>query len=160
MAEIKNEFNVKPETPLQGGKVKYFAIFFLLLFVAGCSNTENKSEKPAIAVSRYFEAWNEKDYTTMYNLMSDGFKSLELTAATFDKFKAYAESQGIDKIETISIAETSNDGKQATVDYNIKFIIKGKEMPFKGTYTLKYKKEDIVPGWKLIHPYGDNIDTT
>lgn len=139
--------------------MKYTAFFFLLLFVVGCSNAENKSE-PASIVSSYFEAWNQKDYGVMYNLISDGFKSLEPTAATFDKFEAYAEAQAINRVNIISILETSNDGKQATIDYNVKFTIKNKEVPFKGTYTLKYKKEDIVPGWKLIHPYGDNIDTS
>jgi len=139
--------------------MKYFYILFLLLFVAGCSTLENKSE-PAIAVRSYFEAWDIENYGTMYGVISDGFKSLEPTAATFDQFKEYAESQGIDEVQVISISETSNDDKEATVEYNVKFIIKGKEAPFKGTYTLKYKKQDNTPGWKLIHPYGDNIDTS
>ena len=139
--------------------MKYFAIFFLLLFVTGCSTLENKSE-PAMAVRSYFKAWGQEDYGTMYSIISDGFKLLEPTASTFDNFSEYAKSQGIKEVKIISISETSNDGKGATVDYNVKFAIKNKEVPFEGTYTLKYKKEDSIPGWKLIHPYGQNIDTT
>ena len=96
----------------------------------------------------------------MYSLISDGFKKLEPTANTPEKFAEYAMAQGIEGVRINSIGETSNDGKTASVDYDVEFTVNGQAVPFSGTFTLKYRKDDKTPGWKLIHPYGKNIDTS
>ena len=76
-------------------------------------------------------------------------------------FKSYAESQGIESVNILSIKEASNDGITSFVDYSAEFMLSnGKKSEFDGTFTLKYRKGDVIPGWKLIHPYGENIDVS
>ncbi len=29
-----------------------------------------------------------------------------------------------------------------------------------GSYSLRYRRNDSIVGWKLIHPYGENVDTS
>lgn len=138
-------------------------IFILLigtLFLTNCSNNNISDKEPTRVVTSYFESWNIKDYQSMYNSISDGFKSIEPTATRFNNFKEYAEAQSINSVEIISIKQTSNDGIKSMVDYEVIFISNKKQIPFKDTFTLKYKSQDKIPGWKLIHPYGDNIDAS
>lgn len=114
---------------------------------------------PEEAVKQYFNAWNSNNYADMYAAISDGFKKIEPTAKDLRAFQAYAESQGITNVKILSIKEASNDGQTAAVDYNIEFLLSdGKKSRFDGTFTLKYRQGDVIPGWKLIHPYGQNID--
>lgn len=134
-------------------------IFFILaiVFLTGCQ--QQVQNEPLITVEKYFNAWNDKDYKTMYNLISDGFKKIEPTAKTFENFKNYAEAQNIEGVKIIKLEQEKSWGNKAVVNYNVKFITKeGREFPFKGKFTLKYKSSDKIPGWKLIHPYGEKID--
>lgn len=133
-----------------------------IIFLVGCAKADiGKTEQnPEDAVSSYFKAWKNNDYQIMYNVISDGFKEIEPTASTLNAFKAYAESQNIENVNIISIKQTSSKGQISSVDYEVSFIVNGKEIPFKGEYTLKYKPNDNISGWKLIHPYGENIDTS
>ncbi|MBI2668646.1 nuclear transport factor 2 family protein [Candidatus Woesearchaeota archaeon] len=135
-------------------------IVLLLLIIIGCaSNIEkNGSLTPATVVELYFKAWNLQDYETMYRLISDGFKTIEPSAKTIDDFTTYAKAQGITTVKIDSIQEKSNDGITAGVYYKVRFVTQNKEVPFEGTFTLKYRANDGVPGWKLIHPYGTNVD--
>ncbi|MBI5398570.1 hypothetical protein HZB03_03845 [Candidatus Woesearchaeota archaeon] len=135
-------------------------VFLLSLMLVACQSPNTGTQEPAQIVKVYFEAWNAKQYEKMYTLVSDGFKSLEPTAATLEKFSSYAASQGISGVRIISADQTYNDGKTATVDYTVEFTINEKKAPFKGAYTLKYKPNDSTPGWKLVHPYGKNIDVS
>lgn len=96
----------------------------------------------------------------MYSLISDGFKKIEPTAQTYESFEAFAKKQGIQGIRIKSIKEGLNDGETAAIDYDVIFISKGKEVPYQSTFTLRYRTNDQQPGWKLIHPYGNNIDTS
>ena len=97
----------------------------------------------------------------MYSVISDGFKKMEPTATTLQEFKNYVDSQGIESMEIINIKETSNDGESATVSYKVMFLLtNGQKTNYDGIFTLKYRKGDVIQGWKLIHPYGDNIDTS
>jgi hypothetical protein len=136
----------------------------IMLLTMGCATqqqgNQNASLQPQDVVALYFQSWDGKDYPVMYAMMSDGFKKIEPTAETLAAFAEYASSQGIDNVRVASIVETSNDGKTATVDYAVEFTAGGKSIPFKGTFTLKYRSLDAEPGWKLIHPYGGNIDTS
>ena len=59
-------------------------------------------------------------------------------------------------VKLIEAKENYNNGKEAGIDYKIKISNKdGTEKDFSSTYTLKKRAN----GWKMIHPYGKNIDT-
>jgi len=150
------------ETKILYGKKKYtfWFVLFLVLSLSACTNSSLQDNAPEKVVQAYFEAWDEKEYEGMYALISDGFKKIEPTATSLEEFTTYAEAQQIESVAIDSIQQISNDGKEALVDYDIVFVIAGKEIPFSGSYTLKYRTNDDVPGWKLIHPYGENIDTS
>ena len=114
---------------------------------------------PAKVVEQYFKSWNEKDYVNMYAAISDGFKRIEPSANTLERFKEYASSQNINGVNIILIKEKSNDEVTAQVDYSVEFILEnGIKQKFDGIFTLKYRNADIIQGWKLIHPYGEKID--
>ena len=137
-------------------KIILIAGLVMLLILLGCTQLS----EPEAAVYSYFTAWDRHDYTAMYGLMSDGFKKLEPSASSPDSFRIYAELQSTDKVKILSVREVSNGEGQATVDYEVEFTTQGKKIPFRGSYTLKYRSKDAQPGWKLIHPYGDHIDTS
>ncbi len=150
------------------GYVFVYGFALLLVILVGCTAPEESASCPFLAggasttptpvVQHYFESWDKHDYPMMYALMSDGFKQLEPTALTEEKFASYARSQGIERVDIISVTETSNDGTTATVDYSVEFVTKSKKVPFAGTFTVKLRANDQQPGWKLIHPYGEHID--
>lgn len=149
-------------------KILYFGLVtIILILVIGIfiQNKKKSSETvytvplPEEVVRQYFTAWSNKDYPNMYATLSDGFKKLEPTAKDLATFREFASSQGIEEIKIINIKEESNDGTTAQVDYSVEFILNNLEKrPFSGTFTLKYRQGDIIPGWKLTHPYGENID--
>lgn len=143
------------------------AVFLILsFFIYDRFKTANSVEEyeqptPEEVAKQYFDAWNRKDYPNMYSTISDGFKKIEPTAKDLASFKAYAESQGVDGVRILSIEERPNNGMTAAVDYSVEFLLSnGKVQKFDGTFTLKYRHGDVIPGWKLIHPYGKNVDTS
>ncbi len=116
---------------------------------------------PEEVVRLYFTSWDQKNYADMHSTFSDGFKRIEPTAEDLATFRAYVDGQGVEEVNILSLRETSNDETTATVDYQIEFILAdGKRVPYQGTFTLKYRTGDIIRGWKLIHPYGENIDNS
>lgn len=155
----------------------YFLFFlFLILFISACAKQQAQqqtTQKPIQTVSSedvsiltpqevvilYFQAWNDEQYDAMYSLISDGFKQIEPTAKTFEDFKSYINkfydtSLGV---SVVSAKEAYQNEKEAGIEYKIEIKNKdGTKKPFSSSYTLK-KREN---GWKLIHPYGENIDTT
>lgn len=138
---------------------------FTSIIVINAKNKKSVEEydfpSPEEVVSQYFTAWSNKDYPNMYSAISDGFKRIEPTATTFQDFKNYVNSQGIESIEITKIEETGNNGETAAVSYNVIFLLtSGQKTNYDGTFTLKYRKGDVIQGWKLIHPYGDKIDTS
>ena len=149
-------------------KVLYTGLVVLsIIFVAGVIWTKGQPEEeeyafppPDAVVRQYFTAWNNKDYANMYATFSDGFKKIEPTATGLQAFKGYVGSQNIESVKVISIREKGNDGQTSSVDYDIEFLLgSGQKLPYQGTFTLKYRSGDVIRGWKLIHPYGENIDT-
>ena len=117
--------------------------------------------KPEEVVQSYFEAWDRKDYATMYSEFSDGFRKIDENASSLESFKSFVESQGIESAKITGLKLASNNGLTATVDYFVEFTLSdGSKKDFSGTYTLKFRSGDIIRGWKLIHPYGKNIDTS
>ncbi len=114
---------------------------------------------PEEVVRQYFESWSKKDWPNMYAAISDGFKNIDPGAKNLTAFRNFASSQGIEGVKIISIKEESNDGSTATVAYSVEFALSdGSTRPFSDSYTLKFRQGDIIPGWKLIHPYGPNVD--
>lgn len=136
-------------------------IGFLIYSGINLRETNKKYERPLPlnVVEQYFSSWSSKDYPNMYATISDGFKKIEPTASSLEEFKEYASSQGINNVNILSIKEKSNDGNTAVVDYSVEFVLSSSgRNKFDGSFTLRYKQGDIIPGWKLTHPYGDNID--
>lgn len=116
---------------------------------------------PAEVVKQYFSSWNKKDWPNMYATLSDGFKKIDPNAKNLDAFRNFASSQGIDGVNILSIKEASNDGATASVSYSVEFVLPdGSKRSFSDRFTLKFRQGDIISGWKLIHPYGTNIDTS
>ncbi|MBI4095981.1 MAG: hypothetical protein HY438_03915 [DPANN group archaeon] len=116
---------------------------------------------PEEVVRQYFTAWNGKDWPNMYAALSDGFKKIDPDANDMAAFRSFAESQGMEGVKIISVNEESNDGSTATVAYSVEFALAdGSSRSFSDIFTLKFRQGDIIPGWKLIHPYGPNVDTS
>lgn len=140
-----------------------------MLFLGACAKTQHEQNTllsqdvsaliPDQVVTLYFQAWNSKQYDVMYSLISDGFKQIEPTAKSFDDFKAhmgkfYDTSAGINVVD---VKKEYENEKEAGINYKIEIIGKdGTKKEFSSTYTLKKRAN----GWKLIHPYGKNIDTS
>lgn len=148
-------------------KLKYGGFAFLAVaFIVGIvfvntNKQENNSYNfppPTEVVKQYFNSWNKKDYPNMYATISDGFKKIEPTARALQDFNDYVNSQGIGSVKILGIEETDNDGSAAKVKYSVEFETAGKFQKYDGIFTLKYREGDVIKGWKLIHPYGENID--
>ncbi len=113
------------------------------------------------AVKQYLDSWDKKDWPNMYSVISDGFKKIEPTAKTLSDFREYAEGQNIENVKILSLKEESNDGKAAVILYLVEFELKDRtKKEFSDKFTLKYREADVIMGWKLIHPYGEKIDTS
>ena len=154
----------------------FFSIISLFLFINACAKTQQVQQNannvlstvdskdiaaltPEQVVTLYFQAWNDKKYDVMYPLISEGFKQIEPTAKTFNDFKVYMEEfyDAANGVNIIKAKEVYKNEKEAGVDYKIEIMNKdGTNKEFSSTYTLKKR----TSGWKLIHPYGKNIDTT
>ncbi len=147
---------------LYGGLAVLFVVFVVGVIVSNRPpEPEYSFPAPEEVVRQYFTAWDQNDYPNMYATFSDGFKKIEPTANDLRAFKEYAQSQPVQSVKVLGATEKSNDGRTASVDYAVEFIMDdGSRTPFEGTFTLKYREGDIIRGWKLIHPYGENIDTS
>ncbi len=148
---------------LYGGLAALFVIFVIGVVLANRQEptAEYTFPSPEEVVRQYFTAWDQKDYPNIYATFSDGFKKIEPTANDLRAFKEYVQSQPVKSVKIIGLEEKSNDGKTASVDYAVEFIMDdGSKTSFEGVFTLKYREGDIIQGWKVIHPYGENIDTS
>lgn len=153
---------------------KLFYFLFFIIFIASinaCSKAEQNQKTPEIqakdvsvlnpeqVVVLYFQSWNDKKYDVMYLLISDGFKQIEPTANTFDGFQLYMDSffETENEIRLVEAKQAYQGDNEAGVTYEIEITSKdGSRKEFGNAYTLK-KREN---GWKLIHPYGEHIDTS
>jgi len=145
--------------------MKKKAIIIMLVmsafFIYGCTNGNNERQirdmNPQEIVTLYYASFNNKEFRTMYTLISDGYKEIEPTAKTYEDFekemKKYFDSASGMKLQ--SVKEISNDGSTAVVDYKLELYLNSGLKVLDSSFTLK-KREN---GWKLIHPYGDKIDT-
>lgn len=146
------------------GLIVIIAIGIAFVQLAQPQNADENSyqtPKPEEVVRQYFESWSKKDWPNMYATISDGFKRIDPNAKDLAAFRNFASAQGIEGINILSIKELSNDGTTASVDYSVEFTFSdGSKRKFDDTFTLKFRQADIIPGWKLIHPYGPNVDTS
>lgn len=138
---------------------KFMFILLTLILLASCS-PKASSEDTAIAVkvvNEYYTALNNKDYLTMYSLISEGFKKIEPTANTYESFEAYI-AKFFDAANGIRITSTkivSATSTEVVVEYVALVELKnGATKELKSLFTVKKKPE----GWKLVHPYGDKKD--
>ena len=149
-----------------------FIFLFEILFVISCAKTEQQTYPknvpiissedvskltPEQVVKLYFQSWNGKKYDVMYSAISDGFKQIEPTAKKFEDFKAYMNKfyESSSGINIVEVKETYKNEKEAGINYKIEITEKDDaKKEFSSTYTLKKRAN----GWKLIHPYGNNID--
>lgn len=157
-------------------KILLFSFLFLILFINACAKTQQEQQitqipiqlvssedistlTPEQVVTLYFQSWNDERYDIMYSLISDGFKQIEPTAKSFSDFKANMEKfyDTFTGIEIVEVIKSYQNDKEAGVNYKINDVGKnGKKIEFSSTYTLRKR----TSGWKLIHHYGKNIDTT
>ena len=115
--------------------------------------------KPEEVVRQYFTSWNSKDWPNMYATLSDGFKRIDPNAKDLSAFRNFSSSQGVEGVNILNIKRLSNDGTTASVEYSVEFVLAdGSKRPFSDKFTLKFRQGDVILGWKLIHPYGQNID--
>ena len=95
----------------------------------------------------------------MYSLISEGFKQIEPTAKDLTTFQQEM-SKFFDAATSIMVTSTSIRSETPTevvVDYVALITLKsGTQQELKSGFTVKKKPE----GWRLIHPYGKNIDTS
>ncbi len=134
---------------------------FVEFFQKPSDSPSYSAPSPESIVTQYFESWNKKTWPDMYAAISDGFKKIDPNAKNLAAFGNFAGSQGITGVNLLSVNETSNDGATASVDYSVEFLLSnGDKKKLDDTFTLKYRPGDIIPGWKLIHPFGPNIDTS
>lgn len=145
-----------------GAVIGIFIILSLFIFFKDVPKENNGKESISEKVVRqYFKSWDKKDYAGMYSIISDGFKEIDPNAKDLESFRNYASSQNINGVTVKKINENLNNGKTAVVSYSVEFIFtKGDSLPYKNQFTLKYRENDEIPGWKLIHPYGENIDNS
>ena len=134
-----------------------------LLAISACTNQVSQTSKvnelsPEEVVRLYFESWNNKDYRTQYSLISDGFKKIDPQAKDLETFSSYMQQyfQQGNSIQVKGVKESYRTDNEAGIEYTITMDLKTGKRDFTSTYTLK-KREN---GWKLIHPYGENIDTS
>lgn len=145
-----------------------FAGAFVVLVIGGLAyqlsqpkSVDYQVPSPQEVVRQYFESWNNKDWPNMYATISDGFKKIDPNAKDLATFKNFANSQGIEGVRILSIKEESNNGVTAIAAYSVEFTLSdGTKSQFSDKFTLKFRQGDVILGWKLIHPYGPNIDTS
>ena len=119
------------------------------------------SSLPAQVVEEYLDAWGRQDWTAMYAVIADGFKRIDPNAKDLESFVRFAESQDIMGVTVQEIKALADDGETARVKYEVVFFLNdGSTRPFSDSFTLRFRKNDRVPGWKLIHPFGPNVDTS
>ncbi len=137
-----------------------FVFIVVLLFVIGCSRDQAKEVSIGEQIVRsYYTALDAKDYQMMYGLISEGFKQIEPTAKDYNTFEAYM-SKFYDTATGISVERTTVTSAQESeigVDYVAVIQLKnGEKKELKSSFTVRKKQE----GWRLIHPYGQNIDNS
>lgn len=153
--------------------MKVALLLILVAFVSACAQQATTTTTtiakpyseltPKEVVELYFTSWNSRDYENMYKTVSDGFKRIDPNATSLEAFRNNLDKffQRGRSIRLVKAEELLNDGEDASIEYIIEMdLIDRGITEFSGSYSLKYRKNDTLVGWKLIHPYGDNVDTS
>jgi hypothetical protein len=142
---------------------RVFVLVAVLALLAACVPKPPLSPyvagTPVEIVKLYYSSWAKKDYHTMYNLVSDGWKALEPTASSERRFASYMGGfyTHATSIRLVFASEQSNDGREAVVSVALEVgMPNGKFANTNQTLTLRSKPA----GWKLVHPYGEHKDTS
>lgn len=138
---------------------KFIVLLLLLAVLAGCGPQQSLRVEgtPRDIVEKYYGAWSQKDYETMYGLVSDGWKRLEPTARSEGEFARFLDGfyNNAKGIRLAFASEQSNTGSEAVVSMALEVELNdGRFVTNNQTLTLRLKDK----GWKLIHPYGDYVD--
>ncbi len=139
---------------------RIIAVLFLLALLAACAPSEPTpfvEGTPVEIVQKYYSAWGDRDYKTMYSLVSDGWKALEPTGHTEKSFATYVSGfyRKANSIRLVFASEQSNTGSQAAVSAAVEVeTYEGKFALANQTLTLRLKDN----GWKLTSPYGEFAD--
>jgi hypothetical protein len=137
-----------------------------VILIAGCVEDSSlftpriisTANSPEDAVRLYFESWNNKDWRGMYNLISDGFKKIEPTAANYSAFEKFLDASAVKSVKIQLINVTSNDGTTANIDYIVIYNMSNTTAKSESNFIVKFKPNDKPPGWKMIQPYGEKAD--
>lgn len=137
------------------------ALLLFLALLASCVPAEQPTPfiegTPVEIVQKYYGAWAEKDYRTMYALVSDGWKSLEPTARTQKAFSNHMDGffETVNGIRLVFASEQGNTGSESTVSVALEVeTLDSRFLMNNQTLTLRLKDN----GWKLIRPYGEYAD--
>lgn len=132
-------------------------VFLLVLFGCVPARSPRVEGSPVEIVQKYYDAWARKDYKTMYDLVSDGWKALEPTAHTYSDFANYMSGfyKSAKGIRLVFASEQSNTGGESVVSVALEVqTLDDQYITNSQTLTLRLKDN----GWKLIHPYGEYKD--
>ena len=140
----------------------FISILFITILLIACQNTnqeiKDSNEKTAIdIVDLYYKSLNNKNYETMYSLISEGFKQIEPTAKDYQTFELYMKrfSNSFESVEAKDIRLVESFAEAGKVSYNMFLKPKNVEMQqLNLTTELKIKNNE----WKMIHPYSNKID--
>lgn len=133
----------------------------LLVLLAACAPPDTPGPyvegTPVEIVQKYYDAWAKREYRTMYNVVSDGWKALEPTARTFRDFASHQKGffDHAKGIRLVFASEQYNTGSEAGVSVALEVATyDGRFLTTNQTVVLRLKDN----GWKLIHPYGEFTD--
>ncbi len=143
-------------------RIVAMAIIAILFIVIGAfvayqsfsgSTMRIESLSPKQAVETYFTAWSDKDYKTMYSLLSDSHKKSEPTAADYN---AFAAEMGryywtAENLTLIKVYDVIISGNSAVAYYQIRSGLKNGSQSVETNFYHLVKQAD---GWKIDKLYA------
>src|SRR5690625_304809 len=142
----------------------------LIMLTVGCSNI--KTEKPTTLLDDYIKKWEETDFTTMYDMLTDEAKETYNQEGFIDRYeKIYGDLE----VKDVSITYEELDNKtirnakkerEVTIPVQVKMESVAGEIEFTSDITLRLPEEekdkDESPTWLvqwdpgLIYPGMEN----
>lgn len=111
--------------------------------------------EPEEVARQYFEAWDRKDYATMYSSLSDSFRKINPNATSLDIFRNFIISQRVESLKVIEIKKISSTSAVARIGYSIEIAFAdGSKKNSSGIFSVEMKDGDIIPGWKITSAFG------
>ncbi len=127
----------------------------LIMFTIGCSNIN--IEKPTTLLDDYIKKWEETDFITMYDMLTDEAKETYNQEAFIDRYeKIYGDLEVKDvsityeELDNKTIRNAKND-REVTIPIQVKMESVAGEIEFTNDVTLRLPKEekdkDESPAW-------------